>query len=140
MSIPLCALGGAILEVIGLNPQGYDYRSEANWTSDNVFETTPFHQPTSMGDRTLTLRLATRPHVMGGLDQYAIIRQHHENLDVVPYIRLTSGILGEVIGDVGIQSLSHSEEKIAPDGLGYRHEFEVELLLLGRHAGGGLWS
>ena len=134
--IPLCAIGDAVLEVIGLNPRRFAYRSEANWPGQPVFDGEPFYQPTGMGDRVLHLDLAARPHVMGGLDQYAIIKRHHEAQDVVDYIRLAAGYVGEVGGMVTVRRLSHTEEKLAPDGIGYRHEFDVELLLVGHRAGG----
>ncbi|GJD97878.1 phage tail protein [Methylobacterium iners] len=136
MSIPLCAIGDAVLEVIGLNPQGFEYRSEANWPSQAVFDDDPFFQATGMGERVITLRLAARPNVMGGLDQYAILKEHHEAQDVVGYIRLAAGYVGEIGGEVGIRRLGHTEEKIAPNGVGHRHEFSIELVLLGRRSGG----
>lgn len=136
MSIPLCAIGNAILEVIGLNPQRIGYRSEARWPEQAVFDDEPFYQPTGMGPRIITLHLAARPHVMGGMENYAALKAHHEAQDVVPYIRLAAGLVGEVAAEVAIQRLSHEEEKLAPDGVGRRHEFDVELLIVGRMAGG----
>lgn len=136
MSHPLCAIGDAVLEVIGLNPRRFDYRSRANWPSQPVFDSEPFYQPTGMGPRILHLHLAARPHVMGGLDQYAILKAHHEAQDVVGYIRLAAGYVGEVAGDVAITDLGHTEEKLAPDGIGRRHEFDIELTFVGRRAGG----
>ncbi len=136
MSHPLCCIGSAVLEVIGLNPRRFDYRSEAHWAENAVFDDEPFYQPTGLGPRVMTLHLAARPHVMGGLGAYAALKDHHEAQDVVPFIRLMAGNIGEVVGDVAIRRLGHGEEKIAPDGLGYRHEFDVELLVVGRRAGG----
>ena len=136
MSGPLCAIGGAILEVIGLNPQSYGYRSEANWAHRDVFDDGPFYQPTGMGERRHQLRLAARPHVMGGLEAYAILKRQHEALEAVPYIRLSGGLVGEVGEDVAITRLGHSEEKIAPDGVGRRWEMDVELTVVGRRSGG----
>lgn len=136
MSIPLCAIGDAILEVIGLNPSTFDYRSEARWAEHAVFDDEPFYQPTGMGERVLTVRLAARPHVMGGMAQYARLKGHHEAQDVVTFIRLAASFAGEVMGDVAVRRLSHTEEKLAPDGLGRRHEFQAELLFVGRRAGG----
>ena len=94
MSFPLCAIGDAILEVIGLNPQRFEYRSEANWPSQPVFDGEPFYQPTGMGPRVQQLRLAARPHVMGGMENYAILKAHHEAQDVVDYIRFAGGYVG----------------------------------------------
>lgn len=139
MSIPLCTIGQATLEVIGLNPKSIDYKSKANWPNQPVFDDAPFYQPTGMGERTVTLKLAARPHVMGGLDQYALLKQHHENRDVVTYMRLiedAEGLFGDIVGEMAIVDLSHTEEKIAPGGLGWRHEFEVTMHLVGANAAG----
>lgn len=135
MSAPLCAIGAAVLEVIGLNPQEYGYRSEANWPGEPVFDGEPFYQPTGMGNRVHTLRLAARPHVMGGLAQYAILKAQHEARRAVPYIRLSGDLIGDVGEDVAIVKLGHHESKIAPGGVGRRWEFDVELLIVGRQAG-----
>lgn len=132
----MCAIGSAILEVIGLNLQRAGYRSEAHWPEQVVFDDEPFYQPTGLGQRLITLRLAARPHVMGGMENYAALKDHHEAQDVVPYIRLVGGLVGEV----AVFRLGHEEEKIAPDGIGRWHEFEVELLIVGRTAGGGLFG
>lgn len=137
MSQILCTIGAAILEVIGLNPKEFDYKSKANWPNQAVFGDDPFYQSTGMGERIVTLKLACRPHEMGGLDQYAILKQHHENQDVVMFMRLINdaeGMVGETLGQVAITDLSHSESKIAPSGLGYRHEFEASLTLMGDNA------
>lgn len=140
MSGPLCAIGAAVLEVIGLNPQSYGYRSEAHWPHRDVFDGSPFYQPTGMGERIHQLRLAARPHVMGGLDALAILRRQHEALVAVPYIRLSGGLSGGLVGEVGedvaITRLGIQEERIAPDGIGRRWEVDVELTVVGRQAGG----
>ena len=136
MSIPLAAIGNATLEVIGFNPRSFDYSSESVWVGHQVFDDEIYWQPTAGGEETLTVKLACRPHVMGGLDQYERLKAHHKARDIVPFIRLVGGWSGEMIGDVAIRKLSHTEEKIAPDGIGYRHEFDVSLILVGRRAGG----
>lgn len=136
MSAPLCAIGGAILEAVGLAPVSFGYRSESRWAAQPVFGGDVYYQPTGLGERIMPLRLAARPHVMGGLLQYRILKAHHEAQDVVPYIRLTAALVGDVGPNVAIRRLSHNEEKIAPDGTGRRWEFDVELLLVGDQAGG----
>ncbi|MBX3545607.1 phage tail protein [Chelatococcus sp.] len=139
MAIPLCALGDAVLEVIGLNPQGFDYQSEAVVATQTVFDDEIFVQPNAMGERVMRLRLATRPHVLGGLDQYQIIKRHHEARDIVLYLRMTAGVVGEVGGNVIIRRISHREERLAPDGVGRWHEFDVELLYVGGQGGNTGW-
>jgi phage protein U len=136
MSIPLAAIGPAILETIGFNPQGFDYRSNARWPGQGVFGGGIVYQRTGMGEEAVTVRLACRPHVMGGLGQYAVLKQVHQLQQVVPFIRLGMGMTADMLGDVAVRDVSHHEEKIAPDGLGYRHEFEAELLFVGREITG----
>ena len=138
MSAPLCAIGGALLEVIGLNPQSFGYRSEASWARHPVFGGSPFYQPTGMGERVHALRLAARPHVMGGLTAYAVLKAQHEAGVAVPYIRLSGGLVGEVGEDVAITRIGTQEERIAPDGTGRRWEFDVELTVVGTAFGGVL--
>ena len=136
MTIPLAAIGPATLEVIGFNPQGFEYKSEARWPGQGVFNGGIVYQRTGMGEQSITVRLACRPHVMGGLNEYALLKAVHEAQEVVPFIRLGMGMVADVMGDVFVRNLSHQEEKIAPDGMGWRHEFEAELVLAGREIGG----
>jgi len=131
MSHPLAAIGSAVLEVIGFNPVEFAYRSEALWPDEKVFGREPLYQPTGMGERCLTLRCAARPHLMGGLDSYAALKAHQERQDVVVYIRMAAGLVGEVAGMVFIRTLGHKEERLAPDGRGRRHEFDIELVFAG---------
>lgn len=136
MSIPLAMIGRATLEVLGFNPQEFDFSSEATWVGHQVFDDELYWQPTAMGEQTLSIRLACRPHVMGGLNQYEALKRHHVNRDVVPFIRLMSGWAGAMVGDAAVRRLSHTESKPAPSGVGYRHEFSADLILVGRRAGG----
>jgi len=136
---PLCAIGAAVCEIIGLTPLSFEGASEAIWASQPVFDSDPFFQPTAMGEETITLSLATRPHTHGGLDQWAILKQQQRARKPVLFIRLVGSIeafaAGEVMGMVAIRNLSKREEKLAPDGIGWRHEFEVELVKVGENAG-----
>ncbi len=131
MSGALIALGAATLEVIGLNPQGIEWKLEAHWPGRAIFGGSPLYQPTGLGDETLCLRLAARPHVMGGLGNWSALQAHCRNQDVIPYIRLNGDLSGSFLGNVGVRALSSFERKIAPDGRGYRWEFAVELINLG---------
>jgi len=135
MSGPLALIGAAVVEVIGLNPSKFDWRGEANWPSQAIFGQNPLYQPTGLGDQVTTVTLAARPHVMGGLGNYEALRSHFRAQDVVPFIRLV-GLIGVYEGDVGIRSLSSTEEKLAPDGVGRRWEFTAELLHVGLLAAG----
>lgn len=135
MSHPLGAIGRATIEIIGFNPTEFGYRSEAVWPDEQIFGREPLYQPTGMGERVLNGRCACRPHITGGLENYAALKAHHERQDVVPFIRLGAGLVGEVQGMVFVRTLGHTEAKLAPDGKGYRHEFEIELVFAGN--GGG---
>ena len=139
MSHPLCAIGGAVLEVIGLNPRAFEGSQEANWPAHEVFGEEPYYQPTGLGERTMKVRLAARPHMMGGLGAFAALERHLQTQDVVPFIRLT-GIgprpAGRFMGDVTVRRLSSKEEKLAPNGVGWRWEFDAELLFVGAREGG----
>jgi hypothetical protein len=64
-----------------------------------------------------------------------VLKQIHQTQQIVPFIRLGLGMIADVLGDVAVKELSHTEDKIAPDGLGWRHEFEAELLFVGREIG-----
>lgn len=131
MSGALIMLGSAVLERIGLNPQGIQWDLECHWPGRPIFQGSPLYQPTGLGDEVVRLQLATRPHVMGGLDQWSTIQNHARNQDVISYIRLNANFSGSFLGNVGIRRLSSGEQKLAPDGVGYRWVFSVELLNLG---------
>ena len=131
MSQALILLGSAVLEVIGLNPREISWEITANWPGIPIFGSSPVYQATGLGDEKITLTLATRPHVLGGLDQWGTLQGHARNQDIIPYIRLNADFSGSFLGNVGITRLSSRESKLAPDGVGYRWEFTVELLNLG---------
>jgi phage protein U len=135
MTFPLACIGPAILETIGFNPQGFDYKSSARWPGQGVFGGGVVYQRTGMGEERVHVRLACRPHVMGGLGEYAVLKQIHQTQQVVPFLRLGLGMVADMLGDVAVTELSHTEDKIAPDGLGWRHEFEADLLFVGREIG-----
>ncbi len=132
MSHPLASVGTALFEIIGLQTEHADYQSEASWPDGELFGRGPFYQPTGLGEAVLSLRAACRPHVMDGLTAYAAIKRHHERQDVVSYIRLGRGLVGEVQGSVFVRRLGHAEERFAPDGLGRHHTFDFELVFVGR--------
>lgn len=136
MSDPLALIGGAVLEVIGLNPTSFDNEAEGNIASSNIFGEKPFHQPTGMGNETETVHLATRPHIMGGLGTVEILKAHRDAQDVVPFIRLNGSVIGAFKGMVIVKKVSTEEKNIAPGGMGWRWEFTVELLYVGENAGG----
>jgi len=142
MSGPLCVIGDCVAERIGLNPRDYKYDGQMVVATHQVFDDEPFHQPTAMGEEKITVTLATRPHVFGGLQNWEALRRHMKAREVVPYFRLygmeTGGgfPVADFVGDVLVQHLTGSEGKQAPDGLGFRHEFTAELLLVGSRAGG----
>lgn len=136
MSQPLAIIGSALVDVIGLTPLGFAEVVEANWASHGVFDSERYYQPASGGDQVETLHLACRPHVMGGLDNYAALKGHCKARDAVPFIRM-SGLVGGFQGLVAVRTVSKEEHKIAPDGAGWRWEFTVELLHIGEHAGMG---
>lgn len=131
MSGALILLGSAVLERIGLNPQGIDWALEAHWPGRPVFGSRPVYQPTGLGDEVTHLALAARPQVMGGLDNFYALQAHARNQDVIPFIRLNGDLSGSYLGNVGIRRISSHEWKLAPNGIGYRWEFQVELLNLG---------
>lgn len=133
MSFPLAVIGPSVLEVIGLNPQGFDWQGTAVWASHPVFDDEPFYQPTAGGEETETLHLACRPHVMGGLENYEALKLIMRARQPVPFIRM-SGMVGGYQGLVGVRQVSKEERKIAPNGAGYRWEFTAELLYVGRNA------
>jgi phage protein U len=135
MTFPLARIGPASLETIGFNPQGFEYRASARWPGQAVFGGGIVYQRTGMGEQSIVVRLACRPHVMGGLANYRILKQIMLTQQVVPFIRLGMGMVADVLDDVGVRDLSHIEEKLAPDGLGYRHEFDAELIVVGREFG-----
>ena len=131
MGHPLVAVGDAVFEAIGLSPRGFDRRSEANWPGEEVFDDGPFYQPTGMGERVIMLLAEARPHAMGGLDVIEVLRGHLERQEVVPFLRLGPDLVASVGEDVFVRSLGHVEERIAPDGVGYWHGVEVELVIVG---------
>ncbi len=139
MTVPVALIGAALVEVIGLAPEGFDWSTEATWASMDVFDSEPFYQPTAGGETTETVTLACRPHVTGGTVPINILKQQCKMRIAVPFIRLTGGTIGQFMGMVAIKRLSREEKKIAPGGTGYRMEVKAELLYVGRNMGGGFF-
>jgi phage protein U len=125
----LISIGGAVLNIIGLNPQRLSFSSEARFPG----HPTPSgmsYQKTGLGPQTLTIEAKTFPHVMGGLDAYALLKVHHELQSVVPFLRLRGNYLGQASGLVGIETLETDEERLHPfDGVGREVDVTVGLIL-----------
>lgn len=134
----LAMIGSATLQMIGISPMGSETGGESLWPALQPFGGDPLYQPTANGEQLITLRLAARPLVMGGLEQHALLEAHRRQRDVVPYLRIFAAAgfpIAEFVADVGVRRLSATEEKIGPAGMGHRWEFTAELLVLGRAAG-----
>lgn len=126
---PLISIGGAVLHVIGLNPQRLSFSSEARFPA----HPTPSgmsYQKTGLGPQALTIEAKTFPHVTGGLDAYALLKVHHELQSIVPYLRLRGNYFGQASGMVGIETLDTDEERLHPfDGVGREVDVTVGLIL-----------
>ncbi|MFC6444553.1 phage tail protein [Shinella zoogloeoides] len=136
----LISIGGAILYTVGLNPQRISYSSTARFPVHSV--QSGFRvQKTGVDPERITLEAVTFPHVVGGLDAYAILKAHHRAQSVVPYVRLRGNYLGDVNGLCVIETVDTDEERLHPfDGVGRKVDVSLGLLLLPPSAalGGGL--
>ncbi len=136
MSQPIALIGSSVVDVLGINPLGFSENMEANFVRHRVFGADLYVQPVGGGENVETLNLACRPHVYGGLENYVLLKELCRSRLPVPFIRM-SGLVGSYSGLVVIQSISREENRIAPTGIGYRWEFTVELLYVGRNIGVG---
>lgn len=126
----LLSIGGAILYTVGLNPQRITYSSEARFPAHAVADGLRY-QMTGAGAQTVTIEATTFPHVVGGLDSFAILKAHHRSQSVVPYIRLRGNYLGEADGLCVIETLDFDEERLHPfDGVGRQIDVTIGLILL----------
>lgn len=126
----LVSVGGAVLRVVGLNPQRIGSRSESRVASRPTFAGMD-HQLTGMGERRVRLAFSTVPHVAGGMDTLAILRAMHQGQMVVPYLRLGKYLTASLLGLVVVQSLDIDESRLHPmTGVGRVVSGEAELILL----------
>ena len=136
----LVSIGGAILYTIGLNPQRISYASEARFPAHPIPSGLRY-QKTGAGAQTVMIEATTFPHVVGGMDAWAILKAHHRNQSTVPYIRLRGNYLGEASGLCVIETLDADEERLHPfDGVGRKVDVTLGLILLpySLALGGGL--
>jgi phage protein U len=127
----LASIGNAQLKVIGLNPQGFSRASESRVPGKATFKGMDY-QRTGMGEKVTTVEAITYPQVIGGMDAVAWLIRHHEAQDAVPFIRLGTNYLGEVIGFVVVRNLSIDEDRLHPfTGVGRKVEVSAELLHVG---------
>lgn len=132
----LMAIGGAVLRVIGLNPQRIQTRSESRVPSKATFSGMD-HQLTGMGEQRTRIEFATVPLVVGGMDTLAILQAIHAAQAVVPYMRLGANWLGSLESTIVVQSLDIGEERLHPfTGVGRIVHGEAELLHVGSTATG----
>lgn len=137
MTTGLASIGGAVLEVIGLNPQKIGRRSEGRVPGKATF-TGMDYQRTGLGDRHIRIEFLTHPLVMGGLDTLAILTAIHEGQDVVPWLRLGRNYAASLEGLVVVQTLDVEEGRIHPfTGVGRVVHGEAELLIVGDTASFG---
>lgn len=133
----LISIGGAILYTVGLNPQRIGYSSTARFPIHPVQSGIRI-QKTGAGEERVMIEATTFPHVVGGLDAFAIIKAHHRAQHVVPYIRLRGNYLGEAEKLVVIETLDADEERLHPfDGIGRQIDVTLGLLLFPISAGLG---
>ena len=127
----LIAIGGAVLYTVGgLNPQRVSFASEARFPGHAVPEGM-IYQRTGLGMQTISIEAKTFPHVMGGLDAYAVLRAHHEAQAVVPFIRLRGNYLGQSSGLCVIETMEADEERLHPfDGVGRQVDVMLGLILM----------
>lgn len=135
----LIAIGGAILYTVGgLNPQRLSFSSEARFPAQPIPGGLSY-QKTGLGEQSLTIEATTWPHVMGGLDAYAVLQAHHQSQSVVPMVRMRGNFLGLVSGLCVIQTLESDEEKMHPfDGVGRRVDVTLGLLFVPQSLSGSL--
>ena len=127
----LVAVGAAVLEVIGLNPQRIGARSEGRAPGHATF-TGMDYQLTGLGEQTIRLEFATVPLVMGGLDTLEILRAIFRSQAVVPWLRLGASYAATLEGIIVVRSLDVDEERIHPfTGVGRTVHGEAELLIVG---------
>ncbi len=125
----LISIGGAMLTTIGLSPQRLSYSSSVRFPAHPVAAGL-FYQKTGADAEHLTIEAETYPHVVGGLDAYAIIKAIHRSQAIVPLIRLRGNYLGEATGYCGIETLDVDEERLHPfDGIGRKVQVSVGLII-----------
>lgn len=128
---PLISIGGAVLYAIGgLNPQRISHASEARFPAKAI-PTGLSYQKTGLGERAKTIEAQTMPHVMGGMDAFAVLQQHHARQNTVPFIRMSKNFLASADGYCVIQTLEYDENKIHPyDGVGRIVDVTLGLIML----------
>ncbi len=128
---PLISIGGAVLYTIGgLNPQRITHVSEARFPA-HAIPSGLAYQKTGLGERSKTIEARTMPHVMGGMDAFALLELHHSRQDTVPFIRMSKNFLGLSDGYCVIQALEYDEDKLHPyDGVGRVIDVTLGLLML----------
>ncbi len=125
----LISIGGAQLTTIGLSPQQLSYSSSARFPAHPVAAGLRY-QKTGADAEHLTIEAETYPHVVGGLDAYAIIKAIHRSQAIVPLIRLRGNYLGQAVGYCGIDTLDADEERLHPiDGIGRKMQVTVGLII-----------
>lgn len=127
----LLSIGGATLFTIGgLNPQRLSYASEARFPA-HAIPAGLSYQKTGLGMQTMTVEAVTAPHVMGGMDAFAMLKAYHEMQATVPFIRMSGNFLGLANGLCVIETFEYDEEKLHPfDGIGRRIDVVLNLIML----------
>lgn len=128
---PLISIGGAVLYTIGgLNPQRLSHASEGRYPAKAI-PTGLAYQKTGLGERSKTIEATTMPHVMGGMDAFALLEQHHVMQSTVPFIRMSKNFLGLTDGYCVIHTFEYDEDKLHPyDGVGRVIDVTLGLLML----------
>lgn len=127
----LVSIGGAILKVVGLNPQKIGQRSESRVAGKATFAGMDY-QLTGMGEERVRLAFQTAPLLMDGLDAVEVLRLLHRQQAVVPWLRMGSAYAGSVMGLVVVQSLDVDEERLHPfTGVARIVHGECEMVVVG---------
>lgn len=128
------SIGGAILYTIGLNPQRLGYSSSARFPAHPT-QSGLSYQLAGPDAETMTIEAVTFPHVIGGLDAYAILKAYHRAQSIVPLIRMRGNYLGQSSGLCVIETLDADEERLHPfDGIGRQIDVTIGLIMLPQNA------
>lgn len=125
------AIGSAIVRTIGLAPDTISNQAAARFPGRATFAGMHY-QRTGMDEEITNISAITHPHVVGGMDAVALLKQIQRRQSIVPLIRLGAGLLGSNAGRVGILDLIVDEDRPHPKtAIGRKVSVDITLVHLG---------
>lgn len=123
----ILSLGPHVFDILPVNLQSIERALVMNWPAISRFGGAPARQYVGEGEHTIRLTGLVFPEAFGGYEEYEALRATVLAAQPVIMLGLGAGLVGTVFGLVVITGVRDRQDHLAPDGIGRRLAFDIEV-------------